>query len=359
VRPLIKMLRGLQMKISRLFSVFQSGLFFCLMFPVLSDSVEAQELFRCETSTRQVHYQDQPCGDGLKEQAVQLDESIVSEQDLPGSRGNGWLWRAENARRVVYLTGSIHFGTEDMYPLPTSVMNAFNLSQVLMVEADVRQSGTPEKIQELLMRGVLSDGTTLQERLESETWKKLQVTLLELNIPETVVLGQKIWLAALTLGSIGANEAGLDSRLGVDRHFLELATESTMSVIELEGLSDQIEMLDSMPSAVQTVLLEQVLDGVRDGGAKYHAIRDAWKSGQVDILEKLVAQEFSHESKAERLTELLLAKRNRAMAQTIDEQSTDIGNYFVVVGAAHLVGEDSLPLMLAERGFYVEQMGAR
>ena len=316
----------------------------------------AQTLYRCEIKGR-VLYQDLPCEDSVAAQReVVLEEAAIAETDLPGSRGNGWLWRAERGGRVVYMTGSIHFGTEDIYPLPAPVMNAFSSSDVLMVEADILNLDQRQINQIILSRGILSDGSTLKNHVSEATWEQLLGALETLNIPETVVLGQKPWLAAMTLGALGAQAAGMDPELGVDRHFLQLA-DGVQRVVELEGIDHQIGLLDDMPDAVQAVLLRQTLDDLQQGGEKFSEIIQVWKAGDVLQLEELIAREFNRESTEERLTELLLAKRNRNMVARIQDESRQQGNYFVVVGAAHLVGEYGLPALLAEAGFSVERVG--
>ena len=44
------------------------------------------------------------------------------------------LWKFTSAGNSVYLLGSIHAGSPDMYPLPKPVEDAFAASSVLLVE---------------------------------------------------------------------------------------------------------------------------------------------------------------------------------------------------------------------------------
>jgi len=54
------------------------------------------------------------------------------------------------------------------------------------------------------------------------------------------------------------------------------------------------------------------------------------------------------------LMESLYIQRNIDMADTIDDYSTaQAGNYFVVVGSAHLLGEGSVVALLREKGYTV------
>src|ERR1017187_8315653 len=53
------------------------------------------------------------------------------------SRTRGLLWKATAGTTTVYLAGSLHFGSPDMYPLPQEMESAFQQSSVLVVEVDV------------------------------------------------------------------------------------------------------------------------------------------------------------------------------------------------------------------------------
>src|SRR5271157_2480757 len=55
---------------------------------------------------------------------------------VPLARASGLLWKATSATTTVFLAGSLHFGSEDMYPLPQEMEGAFQESSVLVVEDD-------------------------------------------------------------------------------------------------------------------------------------------------------------------------------------------------------------------------------
>jgi len=54
------------------------------------------------------------------------------------------------------------------------------------------------------------------------------------------------------------------------------------------------------------------------------------------------------------LYNVMFKNRNEAWAETLDLEMQGSGVDFVAVGAGHLVGEDSVPQMLMERGYKVE-----
>jgi hypothetical protein len=53
--------------------------------------------------------------------------------------------------------------------------------------------------------------------------------------------------------------------------------------------------------------------------------------------------------------EILVSRRNRTMAAKIEEFLNKGETYFIVVGAAHLVGKDGILERLKEKGYSVVQ----
>ena len=54
--------------------------------------------------------------------------------------------------------------------------------------------------------------------------------------------------------------------------------------------------------------------------------------------------------------ELFYFERNRNMAHGIAELVDEGGRWFVAVGAAHVVGAQGIPTLLAERGYAVRRV---
>ncbi|AIN17267.1 putative ligase domain protein [Yersinia rochesterensis] len=45
--------------------------------------------------------------------------------------------------RHLHLVGSIHMGTEGMFPLPHELLNKLNQADALIVEADITEAASP------------------------------------------------------------------------------------------------------------------------------------------------------------------------------------------------------------------------
>jgi uncharacterized protein YbaP (TraB family) len=144
--------------------------------------------------------------------------------------------------------------------------------------------------------------------------------------------------------------------LGIDMHFLNQVKEN-QQVIELEGVKEQIKQHDEFPNEVQVWLLEGALD--------YHTqeesvedLVDAWKSGDEEELVSILRKDDDGSEEYDVFMESFLYKRNENMATKIKGYLTDKKKetYFIVVGAAHYVGEKGIIQILENQGYQVEKV---
>lgn len=159
------------------------------------------------------------------------------------------------------------------------------------------------------------------------------------------------WAAALILAQAQAARDGQDSGHGIDR---ALAAAYRGPLAELEGAAAQLAIFDRLPEAQQRRLLTAVLDD--DGAARVGHTRDlerAWANGDLAAIERVSSAETFGDPV---LREALLVRRNRAWAARLGALLAGGARPFVAVGAAHLVGADGLPALLAARGFTVTRL---
>jgi uncharacterized protein YbaP (TraB family) len=82
----------------------------------------------------------------------------------------------------------------------------------------------------------------------------------------------------------------------------------------------------------------------------------AWSSGDKEGLESIVTRSVSEDKRLVPIYEKLIYDRNRSMASKIEDYLKTKETYFVVVGAAHLVGNQGIIALLKGKEFLVEQL---
>ena len=80
---------------------------------------------------------------------------------------------------------------------------------------------------------------------------------------------------------------------------------------------------------------------------------DAWKTGDTKKLDELILDAMRQ---FPQIHKKLLIDRNKEWAAKIEKLLAEGKNLFVVVGAAHLVGKDSVVDLLSRKGLKVPQM---
>ena len=83
---------------------------------------------------------------------------------------------------------------------------------------------------------------------------------------------------------------------------------------------------------------------------------NAWESGDTILLESLAFDDISETPVFAPYYERVYTDRNYNMAEKIEGLMLDDQVYFIVIGAAHLVGEEGLLSILEERGYEVNQL---
>ncbi|HPQ89705.1 MAG TPA: TraB/GumN family protein, partial [Candidatus Mcinerneyibacteriales bacterium] len=88
-----------------------------------------------------------------------------------GTSPNPLFYAAHKDGETVYLFGSIHAADESFYPLPEKIETAFESSQALAVEADIRNIDQMEITRFVFAHGMYPEGETLEKALGDEAWK--------------------------------------------------------------------------------------------------------------------------------------------------------------------------------------------
>ena len=163
----------------------------------------------------------------------------------------------------------------------------------------------------------------------------------------------------VTLATHVLFENGLDRRFPevaslqsprFEQHLLRRSLADGKEILGLESLDDQIGNFDSLSWADQEALLLQTLTDLEAPDAEMTQLLEAWRDGSLEDLATELSGDFDEFPELETA---LISARNRRWAATLEELLRRPGRYLVVVGALHLVGEDSVVELLSARGLDV------
>jgi len=286
--------------------------------------------------------------------AVVLAFSCASPPREKPADQKSFLWLIQFSKSRVYILGSIHVARGSIYPLRNSIEEAFRQSDTLAVEVNTT-SDAPARLQALLLQhGTYPSGETLREKVSPQIYRVIEDRFNRLGYPVAPFERFRPWLLSVTLENLELQRLGLDAQNGIDRHFLQEG-QGTKRILQFETLEDQLQLFDGMTDRDQELFLRYTLFGLDHLASQISALMDAWERGDADALERMVAKDRSEQPELEPMFVELIEKRNRRMFLKIQDFLKTDGNYFVVVGAAHLVGKDGLIDLLRRSGYVVEQ----
>ncbi len=262
------------------------------------------------------------------------------------------MWKATSGSNTVYLVGSIHFGSEDMYPLPAAMEDAFQNSPVLVVEIDMNKVNAMDALRFMSQQGMYPDGDTLWNHVSTRTRDLLTHFCEARGYSAEMFARMKPWAANLTMSSLVMQAAGLKADLGIDMHFLKQAR-SGKRVDQLESMEQQMRMFAKGSAAEQERSLAEAVESFDHFGELGQKLKEAWLRGDATALDSLMISSFAGSPESR---QTLLGDRNPRMAAEVERYLKSGEQALVVVGAAHLVGKDGIVSALREKGFKVQQV---
>lgn len=293
----------------------------------------------------------------LNDQHITTGAQILAR--VPDERHPLFLWRYRRGATVVYLAGSIHILKPSLYPLPAQLEAAFRSADYLVLEVDVTALADDDIQRRTLDYARLPHGQTLGDVLPEPLLRRLDRHLANFGLSSAMlqqvkpalVMNQVVVSRLLTLGYLP------DS--GLENHFI--AQRRHQRVLELETIDQQLALLFGQPMPTQVQLLAETLDVEDEIEPILADMLVAWLSGDDAAFLELFKAQSGDSPEARAFVRQLLDERNDDMAQAVlgyleGGPDGEPATYFVLVGAAHLVGERGIVALLANEGIEGERI---
>jgi len=265
-----------------------------------------------------------------------------------------FLWKATSGTNTVYILGSLHFMKKEAYPLARKIEDAFDVSDVVVVEANINDIARVD-VQKLIDTAFYTGDDTLENHVSAETYSLVKKQYEKLGIPLWLVSRQKPWFLALTITSFELAKLGFDPNYGIEMHFTSKALPKKR-IEELESFEYQINLLSGFSGREQEMFLLETLKDVQAYEAEADALLRAWQTGDTKRLESIIMKNGSDEGSLSQVYEKLMYQRNRNMTSKIEGYLKKRETCFVIVGAGHLVGNRGIIELLKSKGYTIEQL---
>jgi uncharacterized protein YbaP (TraB family) len=258
------------------------------------------------------------------------------------------LWKVGDADTTIYLFGTVHVLPPELVWRTADIDKALSESKAIYFETDIDPD--PAKLLPFIQGiGMYPPSQTLSDRLKPVDRTALAAAAAKLDYPMAALDRMKPWFAAVNLSELMITNAGYEVNSGVERKLSPDAISSGKQVRKLETVEEQLGVFAGLPEDVQ---IQFLMDGVKQMDEESKTLDDmvkAWAAGETDKLDKIMIEQDLAESPP--IYEALLVKRNSNWVKKLDELiKTEPGTFFVAVGAAHLIGKDSVIAQLAPMG---------
>ncbi|WP_332678540.1 TraB/GumN family protein [Brevundimonas sp.] len=269
---------------------------------------------------------------------------------VPRADGAGpALWAIRDADSTIYLFGTVHVLR------PTTAWGSARVDAAFAGADDIWfEVSNPDDqaaIIPLVQQHGISPDRPLSSLLTAEELTALNTAAAGAGLTAAQMDIFRPWLAGLTLSVAPMLKAGYDPQSGVEQILKARADEIGIPVHGFETLDKQVGILAGMSEADQLSFLRSTLEAYDDATTELDAMVNAWAAGDIVTLEKVSVDEMRAEAPA--VYEALLVQRNTDWASQIQKLLAGSGTAFIAVGAAHLVGDDSVQEILADRGVAV------
>ena len=263
------------------------------------------------------------------------------------------VWKVTNGENVTYFGGTVHILKPENFPLPAEFDKAYAESDKLVFETDIEGLESPEFQQKVMAEVFLKDGTNLETRLNKETYARLKAHMDARGMPIANFSAMKPSMVGLTITVMEYQLNGLTQE-GVDKFYAVKAREDGKPIEWFESMDQQLTFITTMGGDDENGLINYTLDEITGLPALIDSMLDTWKKGDLKGMDKELVQPMESDFPA--VHKSLLVDRNNNWMPKVMELLNDKPTEFVLVGAAHLAGKDSVFAKLEAKGYKVEKL---
>lgn len=282
--------------------------------------------------------------------------SLIATSTLFSSlaHSDAMVWKVSNEHGELYLGGTIHMLRPTDYPLNSEYDIAFNDSDLIVFETDISATMDMGFQQKMMMQMSLPPGKSLETLLQPATYKRLSQFAQSRGLPIETLNNFKPAMVILTLTVMELKKLGMTVTSGMETYFSAQARKHNKPVASLETPDEQLSVLTSMGDGYEDTFVNGSLDDFERLETEFTELIKAWRNGDTKTIDTMMTSMMK-----ERFPDMyntLLVKRNFNWISQIGDFIKTPETEFILVGAAHLAGNDSVQNLLKAQGYTVKKV---
>lgn len=262
------------------------------------------------------------------------------------------VWEVEKNGSKIYLGGTIHILREQDYPLPEQFQTAYNQSEILVTELDLKEMTSPVNMGKLQKMMMYDDERTLKTVLNEEVYSELDSVCRQFGINLVMMDKFKPSMVIMTLTFQALNKIGVKSE-GVDIYFGNKAVTDNKSCLFLETFDEQLNFIENMGKGNEDEFVMYSVKDLEEYLSGFGDLIEEWKIGNNELI---MSQLNDYEQDYPGIYKTLLVERNNNWIPQIEGFFETPEVEFVLFGAMHLYGSFGILQQLQSRGYNIRQL---
>ena len=260
------------------------------------------------------------------------------------------VWQISKGNDSLFIGGTVHILPKAEMPLPAEFALAYEQADTIIFEAPVPDPADTNAQMQMLGALSYTNNETLSQKLEPEVKVSLENKLGEFGANLAKLDGFRPAMVSIVLMSMELQKQNLMGE-GVDAYFTKKATKDNKTKNYLETMEFQLALFKTMGQGNENDFIKRNLAEMNNYGEMFKGLLTAWREGDTDTLNKVALEEMQQNDPNS--YKQLIADRNNDWLPKVEAMFNNDKSEFVLVGVAHLAGEDSLLTLLESKGYRV------
>lgn len=275
--------------------------------------------------------------------------STVKHKAVENSGELMWKIEKEGLPGASYLYGTIHLMPEEEFFIPADAEQALSECQSLTLEANV-DMGIKEQMA-LAQTMMLPAGKDYADYMSIKDYNAFRTYLMDSIGMKEGKVDRYMKIKPLFLMGVILNEYYEDVEM-YEMEFIDMAKKQDKEILELEGATYQINLIDSIGLAMffpEAGDIEEIIPG-------YEKLLQSYLTKDLDEVYAMIMEDVDLTKEEDVLTmEYLFHRRNAEWIPKIEKIITKETS-FIAVGCGHLAGETGVVARLKAKGYTMTPM---
>lgn len=260
------------------------------------------------------------------------------------------VWQVSKGNDSLFIGGTVHILPKAEMPLPVEFNHAYEQADTIVFEAPVPDPADTNAQMQMLGALSYTNNETLSEKLEPEVKASLENKLSEFGANLEKLDGFRPAMVSIVLMSMELQKQNLMGE-GVDAYYEKKATKDNKTKNYLETMEFQLALFKTMGQGNENDFIKRNLADLNNYNDMFKGLLTAWREGDTDTLNKVAVEKMQKNDP--KSYKQLFKDRNNNWLPKVEAMFNNDSNEFVLVGAGHLVGQDSLLTLLENKGYSV------